>query len=182
MSKTKGFTEEWYEKRRLNKELPVGAPPVSRRPKLDGEAVVREYESMQAYRASLKTIPDRAENGVTYTNIVLSGLTAGMNGDKGLMRQHWAKRGKIRDLYISRLNALDIMKFQGTVKVTYTRYCSRLMDWDNACASFKILGDCLVHARILQDDSPKIIKEFIPKQIQCKVNEESVEILIEKYI
>ena len=42
----------------------------------------------------------------------------------------------------------------------YTRRSVRLMDWDNAAGSFKLIGDALVKCGILEDDNPKIIKEF----------------------
>jgi len=111
-------------------------------------------------------------------NIRLTGLTPGLNGSKGLMREHWAKKMKIKAGYVARLHALKITPIHGPVKLIYIRHTSSFMDWDNTCASFKRLGDALVKAGIIKDDSPKIITEFIPKQIKCKRKDQHTEIVI----
>ena len=42
------------------------------------------------------------------------------------------------------------------------------MDWDNAAGSFKLVGDALVQCGILEDDNPKVIKEFAVEQERVK--------------
>lgn len=112
--------------------------------------------------------------------IVLVGLAPGMNGSDGLMREHWTKGMKRRDAYVARISAMKVWSIDDPVKVTYTRYCSLLSDWDNACASFKKIGDALVLCKVIKDDSPEYITEFIPKQIRCRRKDQRTEIFIEK--
>lgn len=109
-------------------------------------------------------------------------LTAGLNGDSGLIRQHFREAAKVK----MRLKLLMLSQrpkghitIDKPVRITYTRYCNRFMDWDNAVSSFKHIGDAIVDAGIIADDSPKIIQQFIPRQIQCKKADERTEILIE---
>ena len=109
-------------------------------------------------------------------------LTPGLNGNDGLIRQHFAAAGKMKKKIL-----LDILSQRRTglrpisqpVRVTYTRYTSRFMDWDNACATFKHIGDALQRAGIISDDSPKVIVEFVPRQVKCKMSEVRTEIVIE---
>lgn len=109
-------------------------------------------------------------------------LTPGLNGSDGLIRQHFQSAVKEKDRI-----AWDIMSQRpaGTqpiaepVRVTYIRYTAHLMDWDNACASFKHIGDALQRAGVLADDSPAVIAEFVPKQVKCKIKERRTEIIIE---
>ncbi len=108
-------------------------------------------------------------------------LTPGLNGSDGLMRQHFRQAAKLKE----RLTWEVRQQRRGPtitqpVRVTYTRYAAVLMDWDNACASFKHIGDALTAAGVLSDDSPKIIAEFLPRQVKCKRAEQRTEILIEK--
>ena len=113
--------------------------------------------------------------------IRLSYLTPGLNGSAGLIRQHFRNAAKLKERLIwdvkSQRRGPTISQ---PVRVTYTRYTASLMDWDNACASFKHIGDALTAAGVLADDSPKIIAEFLPRQVKCKRDEQRTEILIEK--
>lgn len=52
------------------------------------------------------------------------------------------------------------------------------MDWDNAAASFKHVGDALVMEKVIEDDHPKIIRDFIVRQVLSK--ERYIEIIITK--
>jgi len=108
-------------------------------------------------------------------------LTAGLNGNEGLIRQsHW-DAGKVKTgLHFQLLTQRPkgFKKIDFPVMLTYVRYCSKYMDWDNASASFKHIGDALQSAGILSDDSPAIIQEFIPRQIKCKRKEQRTEIII----
>tara|TARA_R100001594_G_scaffold143374_1_gene191256 strand:- start:149 stop:451 length:303 start_codon:yes stop_codon:yes gene_type:complete len=78
---------------------------------------------------------------------------------------HWAVRKKLQNNLADELSAeypTDLI--DGPVEVHYTRKSIRLMDWDNAAGSFKLVGDALVNIGILEDDNPKVIKEFYVKQ------------------
>jgi len=96
-------------------------------------------------------------------------LTPGLNGSDGLLRQHFRFRKlaktKLVILLLSQ-RTLGNKPLKGPLKVEYIRFCHQLMDWDNAGASFKNVGDALQEAGIISDDSPKVIREFIPLQIQ----------------
>lgn len=109
-------------------------------------------------------------------------LTPGLNGSDGLIRQHFGAAAKmklrIRLLFRSQIKP-PFAAIKVPVRITYIRYTSSLMDWDNACASFKHIGDALQEAGILSDDSPKIVAVFDPKQEKVKRTEQRTEIIIE---
>ena len=86
-----------------------------------------------------------------------------------MLRGHWRQRKPLQE----RWNALvlhaalckNVPRPMGRVRLTWTRrYCGVPMDWDNACSSFKVVGDALVRAGVLQHDGPDVIVEFVPKQ------------------
>jgi len=109
-------------------------------------------------------------------------LTDGLNGAGGLMRQHFRKAAAVKERIAWDLRAqkpVGLKPLSRPVRVTYIRYVSHLMDWDNACASFKHIGDGLQTAGILADDSPDVIAEFLPRQVKCKMKERRTEIIIE---
>jgi len=82
-------------------------------------------------------------------------------GINRLLRMHWAVRKKLQNnLVVEIQSAYPCDLIEGPVTVEYTRRSVRLMDWDNAAGSFKLIGDALVKCGILEDDNPKIIKEF----------------------
>ena len=86
-------------------------------------------------------------------------------GINRLLRMHWAVRKKIQNNLVDELSSeypTDLIV--GPVEIHYTRKSIRLMDWDNAAGSFKLVGDALVTLGILEDDNPKVIKEFYVKQ------------------
>jgi len=55
-------------------------------------------------------------------------------------------------------------KFDKPVAVTFQRHAVRLLDWDNSAASFKLIGDSLVKAGVLEDDDPTHIAKYYPEQ------------------
>jgi hypothetical protein len=118
-----------------------------------------------------------------FAKITLPFTMPGLNGDDGLMRQHWSEIEKTKTIIKAYLmKECPNTKFSGKVSITYTRYAFQLMDWDNHCASFKHIGDCLVDFGILVDDKPDVIINFIPKQVKVKRSEQFyTTILIEKY-
>lgn len=103
----------------------------------------------------------------------------GLNGKDGLIREHWTDRK-------TRLKNLSLILWEqhkgrhdGPVQVIFTRYTCQLMDWDNHCASFKLLGDALVDIGVIEDDKPDIIKIFDPRQEKVDTRkEERIEIKI----
>ena len=69
-------------------------------------------------------------------------------------------------------------RFDTPVRLTIISYRSRLCDADGISAKAAIDG--LVHCRILEDDSPKFVKEVSYKQIKVNSKEsEKTEIVIE---
>ena len=109
-------------------------------------------------------------------------LTAGLNGNDGLIRQHFTAAKKVKDklkMLILSQKPKGLRAIDEPVKVTYIRYASVLCDWDNAAASFKHIGDALTDAGVIIDDSPHIIKEFTTRQIKCKRVDVRTEIIIE---
>ena len=92
------------------------------------------------------------------TDFILPGINR-------LLRMHWAVRKKLQAALVQHIqDNYDCQPIEGPVIVEYTRRSIRLMDWDNACGSFKLLGDALVQCGILEDDNPSVIAEFNPDQ------------------
>lgn len=114
--------------------------------------------------------------------LVIDGLIAGLNGNKGLMRSHWSNSKKQKDFYKSvimdQCRQGKIRKHLDKVTIQYIGYKSVLMDWDNFASSFKHIGDALVESGIIKDDKPTIVTKFIPQQIKCKRIEQKVVIII----
>ncbi len=115
------------------------------------------------------------------TKLVLDELPPGLNGPDGLIREHFAARKKRKDRYFFKIRSQTLNRHTGPVKITYTRYCNRFMDWDNASASVKLLMDCLKDAKIIVDDSPKVVVEFSTKQVLVERKSQRAEIIIEDY-
>lgn len=105
-------------------------------------------------------------------------LTAGLNGDDGLIRQHWAKAKKVKETIILVMKSQKPKDYvmPKTVVIIYRRY-GALMDWDNCGASFKHLGDGLVKAGFITDDKPKVVTELKLEQIPSKEKRIEIEIL-----
>jgi len=94
-------------------------------------------------------------------------------GINRLLRMHWAVRKKLQNnLVVEIQSAYPCDLIEGPVTVEYTRRSVRLMDWDNAAGSFKLIGDALVKCGILEDDNPKIIKEFKVDQERVRKRDE----------
>ena len=84
----------------------------------------------------------------------------GLNGDKGLIRQHWTSAKKMKDWLLHKVLEAELRCHDGQVRITYTRRAKKKMDWDNCMSSFKHVCDALVKAGVIKDDSIK----FIPEQ------------------
>ena len=96
--------------------------------------------------------------------IEINALPPGLNGKDGLINLHWTKRKKLKDKWLLLVMEQTRRKINAPVALIYERWTTQPMDWDNMCASFKILGDALVKAGVLIDDGPHIITVFTPKQ------------------
>lgn len=96
----------------------------------------------------------------------------GLNGENGLIREHFHAAKKRKLHYIDLIKSQMKHKHQGTVMITYSRYTCQLMDWDNHCASFKHLGDALVACEVIEDDKPSVVTDFIPMQFKVKKRSE----------
>mgnify|MGYP001205496713 CR=1 FL=1 len=113
------------------------------------------------------------------TKIIIEGIVDGLNGKSGLIREHFHSAKKKRDKYRLLILSQTKNRHVGKVVIEYIGYKLRFMDWDNFSASFKHIGDALVKAQVIQDDNPKIIIDFLPKQIKVsKRKEQRVEIII----
>lgn len=145
------------------------------------EALILDPPKVKRGRPRKDELPinDRWEMVGNGIRIIMSGLTPGLNGSDGMMQKHWSGMSKEKRAYTTRLQALRTKKFLGQIKITFIRHTSLYMDWDNACASFKLIGDALQAAEIIVDDSPLWLREFYPKQAKCRRKDQRMEILIE---
>lgn len=115
------------------------------------------------------------------TEVYIKGIIPGLNGKDGLIREnHWNAKRR-RDLYKVLIRSQTTNRHKGKVIIQYIGYKSILSDWDNFAASFKHLGDALVSNKIIKDDKPAIVVEFLPDQIKCKRVDQKVIIIIEDY-
>lgn len=122
---------------------------------------------------------DCIESGEGWCRITLAGVIKGLNGSSGLMQQHWGKSRKEKEQFTARIKALNPPQFPGPVRLTYTRHTVRLMDWDNMASTAKHPFDGLKHNKVVVDDSPEYIVEFIPKQFKSRNKDQRTEIFIE---
>jgi len=65
---------------------------------------------------------------------------------------------------INRFRIQTKVKYDKPVCISFQRYTTQMLDWDSVGASFKVIGDALVEAGILQDDDPSHITRFFPEQ------------------
>ena len=133
-------------------------------------------------RRNFERIRNTATNYYAVMKFTLPYLTPGLNGKEGLIRQHFHSAGKAKEKIAWDIRAQrppNLRPIAEPVRVTYIRYASHLMDWDNACSSFKHIGDALQKAGVLADDSPEVIAEFVPVQVKCKMKDRRTEIIIE---
>lgn len=73
--------------------------------------------------------------------------------------------------------------FDKPVAMTFQRHAVSLLDWDNMGASFKLLGDSLIKAGVIDDDDPKHIAKFYPEQYKVSsYKDEKIIIKIWEYL
>lgn len=94
------------------------------------------------------------------TEITLQRLTPMLNGDDGLKRMHHRKYSKIRDDVAFEIRSVTKAKHQGNVMIRYVRYSTAQPDWDNLYAGFKVIGDGLVAAGVIKDDSMDVVLDL----------------------
>ena len=74
--------------------------------------------------------------------------------------KHWTKRSdhkkNYRDAYIQTLKKLGEFKEQVDISF-YFKFKSRALDSSNCGYMAKLLEDCLVKARVIENDSPKYV-------------------------
>lgn len=98
-----------------------------------------------------------------------------------LFGQHWAKRARQKDEWHwlvkqARLDAkVFVNETPARAKVTITRYGPRMLDDDNCWGGAKLLIDCLVRERLIENDTPNHI-ELIVKQHVSKPSRTIVQI------
>lgn len=168
MPKGPGFTEQDL----INKGFVKNAEGVYQKVSARDGLGTRKAQYVQP-RITNVPYDDRMEKTDYGFYFSIKELAPGLNDKNGLLREHWRKRKKRKEVWINRIDALipreirEHLPIKVPVEVVYTRHCTKFMDWDNACASFKLIGDALVHAGILSDDSPEIINKFTPTQEKC---------------
>lgn len=113
-----------------------------------------------------------------WVKITLVGLIHGLNGSKGLMQSNFYTSNKEKKKIELRIKALNPPEFNGKVMIIYTRYGSKLMDWDNMCSTAKFPFDGLKNNKVIVDDSPEYIVQFVPKQVKCRRKDQRTEITI----
>lgn len=111
------------------------------------------------------------------TQIVINEVVPGLNGDNGLIREHYKAAKRRKDRYLIMIMEQTRNRHKGMVNISLVRHSVTLMDWDNMCASFKHLGDALVKAKVIKDDKPSIIKSFFPVQWRCEKRKNQMTII-----
>ena len=106
------------------------------------------------------------------TEIVFNFKVPMLNGSDGLIRSHFHVQKKQKEKILCEILAQTKARYKGEVRVTLTRYSVTEPDIDNLCASFKHIGDMLVKCKVITDDKPSVIKDFIPKWKKAKNNKQ----------
>jgi len=104
------------------------------------------------------------ENKNDILTIEINELSPGLNGKQGMLNMHWTKYTAVKKKWLILVMEQTRRKIEAPVALVYERFMTKQMDWDNLGASFKVVGDALVKAGVLMDDSPDIIKTFTLKQ------------------
>lgn len=140
--------------------------------KLDKDHPIRQQAERQ--------LSDDRSPTMERQRFVFEETAPGMNGDDGLLREHWSERRKRTERYQQLIKAQNPEPAPSRVTLKYIRKSTLKMDWDNLCASFKCWGDALVKEGVLEDDDPDTIVQFIPKWKKAP-NYKSEQTIIEIY-
>lgn len=194
----KQYTEDWFLSRGYTKNADGSfQPPNFRNPFTEPEKpkgigqepylLVKKpfYPEFDIDRKLTELTSTTTISTINESVLSIDGLVAGLNGDKGLMRSHWSNTKRQKELYqmiiADHVREKKVRKHEGKVTIQYIGYKSVLMDWDNFCSSFKHIGDALVKSKIIVDDKPSVVIQFIPQQIKCKRVEQKVIVIIKDY-
>lgn len=174
------YTEDWFLSKGYTKNSDGSFQPPKFRNPFTGETVDKKIST------PIEITPTTTISNPNESVLSIDGLVAGLNGDKGLMRSHWSNTKKQKDLYqmiiADHVRENKVRRHEGKVTIQFIGYKSVLMDWDNFCSSFKHIGDALVKSKIIVDDKPSVVIQFIPQQIKCKRVEQKVIVIIKDYV
>lgn len=113
------------------------------------------------------------------TEITLLGKVPGMNGKGGLIRMHWTKKKKLKELYTWLVRQATKNVHPGKVSIELVRYSSGApMDYDNLVSTGKLIFDSIVSAGVIPDDKDSVIVERKYRQEKCKILEQRTVITI----
>lgn len=175
----KGNHTNWDEKHLLDKGYIKDGSGNWYKPEL--KSPINEKEQLVQLITTGAVIPIKEE--LKESIFTIDGLVAGLNSSGGLMRAHWSKISKQKELYQQMVRNQfaegKLKKHIGKVRVRYVGYKSNFMDWDNFCSSAKLPLDALVKEGIILDDNPKIVTEFVPRMIKCPRSEQRVLVIIQ---
>lgn len=104
----------------------------------------------------------------------------GMNSSGGLIRGHWSKMKKEKDKILWAIIGQTKNRHKGQVKITYTRWSPKMMDWDNLSSTQKNFLDSLAKAKVIKNDSPETIP--IPPLLRQEKGKAKTQIIIEDLI
>lgn len=98
--------------------------------------------------------------------LLLPGIPPGLNGPSGLIRAHWGALMREKERWEQMiLLARDYHRLSFEhCEITYRVFSRKPMDWDNAAASFKFVGDGLKRAQLIRDDNPSVVRRLVVEQ------------------
>lgn len=113
------------------------------------------------------------------TEIIFMGLIPGNNGKNGLLRMHHTKRTKLKKNYLWIAKASKKIAHPGPVRLELIRYTTGNipLDFDNLVSTGKDLCDSIVHAGIIPDDKPAIIRERDYSQVKVMKQEQQMTVI-----
>lgn len=113
-------------------------------------------------------------------DITIPMLAPGLNGDKGLIRMHFAAYKKVKDSWTWALKAATREKAPIPCSIVIERYYAvHAMDVDNCYATAKLPIDSLRAAGILTDDDPSCVSSLQVRQMKVgSKKEERTRIII----
>lgn len=98
------------------------------------------------------------------------------------LKEHFAKRKKRKTNLEWEIKSQTKNKHKGKVRITYTRYGSRFLDWDNLGGSFKSLGDALISTGVIIEDNPNVVIDFKMRQLRVSRKEVKLTVEVEDYV
>jgi len=75
-------------------------------------------------------------------------------------KMHHMERHRLKQDWAWLIKSQNPEAHEGAVSITYTRFSTSMPDPDNVAASFKAIGDGLVGAGVIKDDSFKYVTDF----------------------